>query len=244
MCSVVLTLTPIPSPKCGFSNRYVSPFDVHIKKKLTGGARFELLGVDLLTPGLLPGPMRRLRRLRRPCEVSCTAKFTDADLAYSPAIRRLAERVVNSALKTRRPRRAANRRRHWGVEEEDQELELETEPEKEPEHRVNVVRVRVHGKKLVVEGEVTNGGPFLRVPFRCDFSPSVSQGGHMLQCKDPRVYWGAPGGHIPLPMLPLQSPLNIDLGDRCVFVFCHACGNVVHYIFNTLVNQYTVDVER
>ncbi|CAM9590265.1 unnamed protein product, partial [Ectocarpus sp. 8 AP-2014] len=35
--------------------------------QVSGGA-FELLGVDVLTLGLLPGPWRRLRRLRRPCE--------------------------------------------------------------------------------------------------------------------------------------------------------------------------------
>lgn len=87
----------------------------------------------------------------------------------------------------------------------------------ELEPRVSVLKVRVRGNKLAIEGEMSNGGPFLRVPFRYDFSLSASRDGHVLHFKGSSVYWGTPGGHVPLPMLPLQS-FNIDLGDRCVFV--------------------------
>lgn len=160
--------------------------------------------------------MRRLRRLRRPCEVTCTSEFTDADLAYSPAIRRLAERIINHALRPRRTRKWANSGGYGAAGSEDSDPGAEDDgDESEQEQRVHVLRVRMNGSKLAVEGEMTNGGPFLRVPFRYDFSLSTSRDGHVLYFKDPSVYWGAPGGHVPLPMLPLQT-FNIDLGDRCV----------------------------
>ncbi len=209
---------------------------VRTSPQVTGGARFELLGVDLLTLGLLPGPCRRLRRLRRPCEVTGTSEFTDKDVAYSPAIRRLAQRVVNHALRPR-GRHASGpgvgRRggeygevtaagspqagavgagfgpNGGGAGREGRGQQGELEP------RVNVLRVRVHGNKLAIEGEMSNGGPFLRVPFRYDFSLSASRDGHVLHFRGSNVYWGTPGGHVPLPMLPLQS-FSIDLGDRWV----------------------------
>ena len=169
--------------------------------------------------------MRRLRRLRRPCEVSGTSELTEADLAQSPAIRRLAQRVISFALRPRirkgdtnsvgsvtsRARgsstaggHGASARDGWG--------------EVWGQQSVHVSRVRVNGSKLVVEGEVTTGGrflgPFLELPFRFEFSLSASRDGHVVHLKDPSVYWGtADGEHVALPMLPLQS-FKIDLGDR------------------------------
>ena len=217
----------------------------HPPPQVTGGARFELLGVDLLTLGLLPGPWRRLRRLRRPCEVSATSELTDADVAYSPALRRFAQRVVNHALRPRGSKRpdgsASGGRGGYGeVAGPPQAAAAATAAaagadlgagaaaaaaagregwgrQGELEPRVNVLNVRVRGNKLAIEGEMSNGGPFLRVPFRYDFSLSASRDGHVLHFKGSSVYWGTPGGHVPLPMLPLQS-FNIDLGDRCVCV--------------------------
>lgn len=212
----------------------------YFSPQVTGGARFELLGVDLLTLGLLPGPWRRLRRLRRPCEVTGTSEFTDDDVAYSPAIRRLAQRIVNHALRPR-GRHASG----LGVGRRGGEFDEVTTTgssqagavgagfgpigggagregwaqQGELEPRVNVLRVRVHGNKLAIEGEMSNGGPFLRVPFRYDFSLSASRDGHVLHFRGSNVYWGTPGGHVPLPMLPLQS-FSIDLGDRCVLGRC------------------------
>lgn len=204
-----------------------------------------MLGVDLLTPGLLPGPMRRLRRLRRPCEVYGVAEFTDADLMYSPAIRRLAERVVNAALRpwtASRPSsssassssrsdggntRSAKASIGGGAKGAGAYVSGSSSGEElvggaDDQQRVHVFRVRVHGSKLAVEGEMVNG-PFSRVPFRYDISLSVSRNGHLLYLKDPSVYWGTPGGHVPLPMLPQLQILTIDLGDRsvtCVFGEC------------------------
>lgn len=202
-----------------------------------------MLGVDLLTPGLLPGPMRRLRRLRRPCEVYGVAEFTDADLMYSPAIRRLAERVINAALRPRTPSRPpspSSWSRSDGRRTESAKASVDRGAKNggarmsnngsgeelvggaEEQQRVHVFRVRVHGSKLAVEGEMVNG-PFSRVPFRYDISLSVSRNGQLLHLKDPSVYWGTPGGHVPLPMLPqLQIP-TIDLGDRSVPFACGEC---------------------
>lgn len=204
--------------------------------QVSGGA-FELLGVDVLTLGLLPGPWRRLRRLRRPCEAIGRSTFTDVDVAYSPAIRRLAQRVVNHALRPRAKRAGVaagaaaagggaaagslpaaatggaasdGGEPAAGSEQQQQQQQGGLEPS------VSVLRVRVHGNKLAIEGEMTNGGTFLRVPFRYDFSLSASSDGHVLYFKGSNVYWGTPGGHVPLPMMPLQS-FKIDLGDRCVW---------------------------
>ncbi|CAM9981794.1 unnamed protein product [Hapterophycus canaliculatus] len=201
--------------------------------QVTGGARFELLGVDLLTLGLLPGPWRRLRRLRRPCEVTGTSRFTDVDVAYSPAIRRLAQRVVNHALRPRAKKADGGGGRaaagaigtgfntngggsRWGEGEQQHEVEP----------RVNVLRVRVRGNKLAIEGEMTNGGTFLRVPFRYEFSLSASRDGHILHFKGSNIYWGTPGGHVPLPMLPLQS-FNVDLGDRARIEHLRIAGGIL-----------------
>ncbi|CAM9426435.1 unnamed protein product [Scytosiphon promiscuus] len=210
--------------------------------QVTGGARFELLGVDLLTLGLLPGPWRRLRRLRRPCEVAGTSRFTDVDVSYSPAIRRLAQRVVNHALRPRTkkvdgggvgaaaagsPQAGAigtgftsKGRGSGGSRGRERKQQGEIEP------RVNVLGVRVRGNKLAIEGEMTNGGTFLRVPFRYEFSLSASRDGHILHFKGSNVYWGTPGGHVPLPMLPLQS-FNIDLGDRARIEHLRIAGGVL-----------------
>lgn len=192
--------------------------------KVTGGARFELLGVDLLTLGLLPGPWRRLRRLRRPCEVAGTSRFTDLDVARSPAIRRLAQRVVNHALRPRGKKADGGAARAAAGSPKASAIGTgfntfrggQREEQSEIEPRVHVLRVRVRGNKLAIEGEMTNGGTFLRVPFRYEFSLSASRDGHILHLKGSNIYWGTPGGHVPLPMLPLQS-FNIDLGDRCVY---------------------------
>lgn len=152
--------------------------------------------------------MRRLRRLRRPCEVNCVSEFTDADLMYSPAIRRFGEVVVNAALRSRKDRDDASR-----VEQEGDKRGRDFGSYYDGEQqRVHVFRVRVHGNKLAVEGEMTNG-LFFRVPFRYDISLSVSGDGHILYLKDPNIYWGTSGGHVPLPMLPQQT-FTIDLGDR------------------------------
>lgn len=169
--------------------------------QVSGGAKFEVLGLDLLSAGLLPGPMKRLRRLRRPCEVSCVAEFTDADLMYSPAFRRLAECIVNAALRPKKDRDTGAGR--------DVPTALGYRVD---EQRVHVFRVRTRGSKLVVEGEMESG-PLFRVPFRYDCSLSVSHDGHILNVKESTVYWGTPSGHMPLPMLPLQS-VTVDLGDR------------------------------
>lgn len=176
-----------------------------------------MLGVDLLTPGLLPGPMRRLRRFRRPCEVTCAAEFTDEDLMYSPAIRRLAERVVNSALRPRKRARPPSPSKRNGEETGETPIaDAHAGGDSgggSGEQGVHVFRVRVHGRKLAVEGEMMSG-PFFRVPFRYDISLSISRNGHVLKLKDPSVYWDTPGGHIPLPMLPQLQAIKIDLGDR------------------------------
>lgn len=159
--------------------------------------------------------MSRLRRLRRPCEVTGTSEFTDTDLTSSPAIRRLAQRVINHALRPRRAQKGVSGGGDEAAAAEGGTSEPEGFTEKDPEQRVNVLRVRVRGSKLAVDGEVTNGGPFFGVPFRYEFSLSASRDGHVVHFKDPSVYWDTAGGHVPLPMLPLQS-FNIDLGDRCV----------------------------
>lgn len=203
--------------------------------QVTAGAKLEILGVDFLTLGLLPGPMRRLRRLRRPCEVSGTAEFTDSDLMYSPAVRRLAERVVNAALRPRTlsalPFQSSTPSSEKGADAaaaaaavggvaqaysggDNSEEEVGGEGEAE-QLQVHVLRVRVHGRKLAVEGEMANG-PFSRLPFRYDISLSVSRNGQILYLKDPSVYWGTPGGHVPLPMLPQLQVIKVDMGDRLV----------------------------
>ncbi|CAB1109738.1 unnamed protein product [Ectocarpus sp. CCAP 1310/34] len=198
--------------------------------QVSGGA-FELLGVDVLTLGLLPGPWRRLRRLRRPCEAIGRSTFTDVDVAYSPAIRRLAQRVVNHALQPRAKRAGVVAGAAAGgggaaaagslpaattggaVSDGGEPAAGSAQQQGRLEPSVSVLGVRVHGNKLAIEGEMTNGGTFLRVPFRYHFSLSASQDGHVLYFKGSSVYWGTPGGHVPLPMMPLQS-FKIDLGDR------------------------------
>lgn len=143
--------------------------------------------------------MRRLRRLRRPCEVNCLVEFTDADLMYSRAFRRLAEFLVRAALRPKRGRE--------GVATEDGSPPLMLH-----EEQVKVSRVGVRRNKLAVEGELENG-PLFRVPFRYEISLSVSQDGHILHLREPAVYWGTPGGEVPLPILPQQT-FTVDLGDR------------------------------
>ncbi|CAN0129431.1 unnamed protein product, partial [Laminaria digitata] len=154
---------------------------------VTGGARFEFLGVDLLTWGLIPGPLSRLRRLLAPCEVSGTVTFTDIDLNFSPEIRNFAQKVVNNVIKPRSKTTDGKRR-----------------------------GVQVHGTKLAVEGQLTGMEPYIvkNVPFRCEVSVGTSSDGHVVRFKDPSLIWQpANGQHMPLPMPPLQ-PFDIDLGDR------------------------------
>lgn len=201
-----------------------------LKNQVTGGARFEILGVDLLTAGFLPGPMRRLRRLRRPCEVTSTFDLTNADLVYSPAVRRLAQHVVNHAVKPRRARRGggcdddgdsgsgdgdgAGAAAAAAAAEAAAAAAASVSLGSAEEPRFSVSRVCLHGSKLAVEGAWVTG-PFLRLPFRYDFSLSASSDGHVLHFKDPSVYCGAPGLEWPVPIPPLQS-FNVDLGDRYV----------------------------
>ncbi|CAM9282482.1 unnamed protein product [Choristocarpus tenellus] len=158
--------------------------------QVTGGARLEVLGVDMFTFGLLPGPMRRLRRLRRPCEVTGSYILMDADLMASPAIRRLAETVLNTAFKPLQSRKG----------DTDQLVD-----------RIKVFRVRVRGGKITVQGEMSSEHFYM--PFRCDTGLSTSRDGHVLYLKDPEVFWDAPVGHVPLPMPTLHN-VDIDLGDR------------------------------
>lgn len=187
---------------------------------MTGGARFEILGVDLLTPGFLPGPMRRLRRLRRPCEVTSTFDLTNADLVYSPAVRRLAQHVVNHAVNPRKARRGGGSEDDGGRGSGDgagaaaaaAAASVALGSAEEPHFSVS--RVCLHGSKLAVEGTWVSG-PFIRLPFRYDFSLSASSDGHVLHFKDPSVYCGAPGLEWSVPIPPLQS-FNVDLGDRYV----------------------------
>ncbi|CAM9989852.1 unnamed protein product [Sphacelaria rigidula] len=64
-------------------------------------------------------------------------------------------------------------------------------------------------------------GPFSRLPFRYDISLSVSRNGQILYLKDPSVYWGTPGGHVPLPMLPQLQVIKVDMGDRAKIEHLH-----------------------
>lgn len=188
---------------------------------MTGGARFELLGVNLLTLAFLPGPLKPPPRLNTPCEVTGTATFTDTDLNLSPAIRGFAQTVVNNILKPLSTKASAGGY-SWpahakassgvgsSVVEGGQGQQEQERDEQERESPVNVSTVRVNGNKLAVEGEVTNTEPFLRMRFQCEFSLSASKDGRVIQVKDPSVSWGASSGRVPLPVL----PYTIDLGDR------------------------------
>lgn len=187
---------------------------------MTGGARFELLGVDLLTLAFLPGPLKPSPRFNLPCEVTGTATFTNTDLNLSPAIRCFAQMVVNNVLEPLRTKASAAwigwpaqaktpSRVGSGVGEGEQGQEQEGD-QKKRESPVNVTTVRVHGSKLAVEGEVTNTEPLLRMRFRCEFSLSTSHDGHVIQIRDPSVFWGMSSGRVPLPV----RPYTIDLGDR------------------------------
>ena len=170
--------------------------------------------------------MSRLRRLRRPCEVSGTATFTDLDLTFSPAIRNISQQVINHVLKKPRPKNRAGSR-GWartstarggggggngdGVVEGGQGREQEQGQEQEPAERVIISRVQVHKRKLAVEGKVKSMEPYLR--FRCEVSLSAPSDGRVLRFMDPSFFWETPKGYVPLPMPPLQ-PFDIDLGDR------------------------------
>lgn len=202
---------------------------------MTGGARFEFLGVDLLTWGLIPGPLSRLRRLLAPCEVSGTVTFTDIDLNFSPEIRNFAQKVVNNVIKPRSKttdgkRRGSSARAKTttasgggdgngvveGGKEGREEEEQGQEQEQDQAEIVVVTRVQVHGTKLAVEGQLTEMEPYIvkNVPFRCEVSVGTSSDGHVVRFKDPSLIWQpANGQHMPLPMPPLQ-PFDIDLGDR------------------------------
>lgn len=181
---------------------------------MTGGARCEFLGVDLLIVGLLPGPMSRLRRLLAPCEVSGMVNFTDQDLTYSPAIRNIAQQVVNHVLKpfdkessgnggsARATATSAGGVVDGGKEQEQGQEQAES---------VIIRRVHVRGNKLAVEGTVASLDPYMR--FRCEFSLSTSSDMHVVRFKDLSFSWETPNRYLPFPMLPLQ-PFDICLGDR------------------------------
>ena len=149
--------------------------------------------------------MSRLRRLRAPCEVSGIVNLTDEDHTYSPAIRNIAQRVVNHVLKPF----DKNSGEVEGGQGRDQEKELEQEQEQA--ERVIIRRVHVLGNKLAVEGKVASLEPYMR--FRCEFSLSTSRDMHILRFQDPSFSWEIPNRYLPLPMLPMQ-PFYIDLGDR------------------------------
>lgn len=118
---------------------------------------------------------------------------------YSPAFRRLAECIVNTALRPKGERNESGQGNSaLGYLADEQ--------------RVHVCRLRLRGSKLVVEGEMESG-PLFRVPFRYDISMTVSRDGQILYLRDPTVYWGTPGGQVPIPMLPLQI-FTVDLGNR------------------------------
>ncbi|CAM9718638.1 unnamed protein product [Discosporangium mesarthrocarpum] len=159
------------------------------KLQVTGGGRFEVLGVDMLMAGLLPGPMRRLRRLRRPCEVTGSYELTNADVVSSAAIRKLVERVLNAAIKWSR------------IHALDSE-----------QYEVKVNRVEIIGGKVSVQGEMVTSNIF-QMSFHYSTGLSVSRGGHILHLRDPEFWWTSAGGHFPIPMPPLHS-IDVDLGDR------------------------------
>lgn len=138
--------------------------------------------------------------------------FTDEDLTYSPAIRNIAQQVVNHVLKTSDKGSGGNggsaRARTTSI---GGVVDGGKEQQQEQAEGVVIRRVHVRGDKLAVEGTVASLEPYMR--FRCEFSLSTSSDMHVVRFKDLSFSWETPNRYLPFPMLPLQ-PFDIGLGDR------------------------------